>query len=81
MELEKDLAMCESVSSYTCADSQALVAKLQNWKTFLSSAKDLPQSVKKELEGRIDEANGQLQTHLQAIQEAINSIFTSARNA
>ena len=81
VELEKDLAMCEDVSSYTFADSQALVAKLQNWRAFLSSAKDLPQSMKKKLAGRIDVANEQLQTHFQAIQEAINNIFTSAQNA
>lgn len=64
--------MCKSVSSYTYADSQVLLTKLQNWKSFLSSAQDLPQTMKKKLQDRIEEADKQLNAHLQAIQEAID---------
>ena len=80
-ELEKDIAMCKSVSSYTYADSQVLLTKLQNWKSFLSSAQDLPQTMKKKLQDRIEEADKQLNAHLQAIQEAIDNIFASAKNS
>lgn len=73
--------MCKSVSSYTYADSQVLLTKLQNWKSFLSSAQDLPQTMKKKLQDRIEEADKQLNAHLQAIQEAIDNIFASAKNS
>ena len=72
IELEKDIAMCKSVSSYTYADSQVLLTKLKNWKSFLSSAQDLPQTMKKKLQDRIDEADKQLNAHVQAIQKAID---------
>ena len=81
VDLEKDLAMCKNVSSYTFADSQVLIAKLQNWRSFLTSAQDLPQSMRKKLEDRIRAGEEQLNQHLQAIREAIENIFTSARNA
>ena len=81
VDLEKDLAMCKNVSSYTFADSQVLLARLQNWKSFLSSAKDLPQTMRKKLEDRIQEGEEQLNQHLTAIRESIENIFTSARNA
>ena len=81
VDLEKDLAMCKNVSSYSYPDSQALIAKLQNWKSFLSSAQDLPQSMRKKYEDRIQACVELLNQHLQAIQKAIDNIFTSAQDA
>ena len=81
VDLEKDLAMCKNVSSYTFADTQVLLTKLQNWKSFLLSAQDLPQSMRKKLGDRIRAGEEQLGQQLKAIQEAIENIFASARNA
>ena len=46
-------------------------------KSFLSSAQDLPQTMKKKLQDRIDEADKQLNAHVQAIQKAIDNYFCS----
>lgn len=58
-----------------------LLTKLKNWKSFLPSAQDLPQTMKKKLQDRIDEADKQLNAHVQAIQKAIDNIFASAKNS
>ena len=58
-----------------------MLTKLQNWKSFLLSAQDLPQSMRKKLGDRIRAGEEQLGQQLKAIQEAIENIFASARNA
>ena len=81
VELEKDLAMCNNHSSYSYAAAKVLIDKLENWKSFISAAQDLPKSMEKKLEERILVGEKQLNVHLQSIQDTITNLFASAKDA
>ena len=81
VELERDLAMCADVSTYSYAASKELLSKLKNWRAFVSSASDMPQRMKEGLVSRIESGEGQLLSRIQEIQDTVKGVYSSVESA
>lgn len=80
-DLEKDLAFSVDVSNITYEEACELRRKMQRWKNFLSAAQDIPTSIIRPFQDRLDSLILQIDERVKGLKQELNDALDQKNKA